>query len=267
MNDIVNIWCGNAEMYNTYRPQPQTTLLDICTQLTGNDHPHLVVDLGSGTGLSTMLWASKAHQVIGIEPNADMRHQAIQQATTMQVDHCVTFREGLSTQTNLPTQCADVVTCSQALHWMEPGPTFAEVARILRPGGLFAIYDYDWPPTTHWEIHAAYHCVIDHIEHIRNMLPGVQGRHWLDKQYHLERMKASKKFRFLTEVAFHRIEEGTADRFLGLMMTWGIRQFILQQGCTDQDIGFDSLQDTVHRVFGAQSRPWYWSYRLRAGIL
>ena len=40
---------------------------------------------------------------------------------------------------------ADIVTCSQSFHWMEPEPTLAEIARILRPGGVFAAYDYDWP--------------------------------------------------------------------------------------------------------------------------
>lgn len=29
---------------------------------------------------------------------------------------------------------------------MEPGPTLAEVARILRPGGVMAAADADWPP-------------------------------------------------------------------------------------------------------------------------
>lgn len=32
-------------------------------------------------------------------------------------------------------------TVAQALHWMEPASTLAEVARILRPGGVFAAYD------------------------------------------------------------------------------------------------------------------------------
>ncbi len=45
---------------------------------------------------------------------------------------------------------AGIVTCAQSFHWMEPESTFIEVARILRPGGVFAAYDYDRPPTVHW---------------------------------------------------------------------------------------------------------------------
>ncbi|MGH7866895.1 MAG: class I SAM-dependent methyltransferase, partial [Candidatus Dormibacteraceae bacterium] len=45
--------------------------------------------------------------------------------------------------TGLPEACADVVTCVQAFHWMDPEIVLPEVARILRPGGVFAAVDYD----------------------------------------------------------------------------------------------------------------------------
>jgi SAM-dependent methyltransferase len=60
---------------------------------------------------------------------------------------------------------------------MEPEPTFAEAARILRPGGVFAAYDCDWPPTVHWEAEAAYQETIRRAEAIgeeRGFFSGVQ---------------------------------------------------------------------------------------------
>src|SRR5690606_15398774 len=111
--------------------------------LAAVERPALVVDVGSGTGLSTRLWAGRADQVIGIEPGDDMRRQAEAQTAAPSVR----YQPGYSTATGLPDACADIVTVSQALHWMEPEPTFAEMARILRPGGVFAAFDCDWPPT------------------------------------------------------------------------------------------------------------------------
>ena len=58
----------------------------------------------------------------------------------------VEYRSGASEATGLPDGCADVVVAVQAMHWMEPVATLAEVARILRPGGVFATIDADWPP-------------------------------------------------------------------------------------------------------------------------
>lgn len=133
----IEAWSRDAAAYDALRPAPPIILVDIFTQLLRRERPQLVVDIGCGTGLSTRPWAGRAEAVIGIEPNAEMRAQA-DRATT---HPAIRYQDGLSTATGLPDACADLVTISQALHWMEPGPTFAEVARILRPGGIFAAYD------------------------------------------------------------------------------------------------------------------------------
>ena len=61
--------------------------------------------------------------------------------------HRSPFVDGWSHDTGLPDGCADVVIVSQALHWMEPSSTFEEVGRLLRPAGVFAAMDCDWPPS------------------------------------------------------------------------------------------------------------------------
>ena len=103
------------------------------------ERPRLVVDLGSGTGLSTKAWAERADEVVGVEASPEMRVQA-EQATA--ADN-VRFVQAYAQATGLPAGGADIVTCSQAFHWMEPEPTLAEAARLLRPGGVFAASDYD----------------------------------------------------------------------------------------------------------------------------
>jgi SAM-dependent methyltransferase len=39
----------------------------------------------------------------------------------------------------LGKESLDLVTIGQALHWMEPVPLFAALARLLRPGGGIAV--------------------------------------------------------------------------------------------------------------------------------
>jgi len=156
MADTSDVWTGDASAYDRTRPTPPPALLDLLTQLSHTPHPALVVDLGSGTGLSTAIWGERAQQVIGIEPNADMRTQAVRKIEQHPSAAHITYREGVAQHTGLPDGCADIVTCAQALHWMEPTATLAEIARILRPGGLFAAYDYDWPPTLRWELERVY---------------------------------------------------------------------------------------------------------------
>src|ERR1700685_3598340 len=52
----------------------------------------------------------------------------------------------MGTGTGLPAKWADIVTASQAMHWFDPELALPEIARLLRPGGVLAAYDCDWPP-------------------------------------------------------------------------------------------------------------------------
>jgi len=143
---------GYADHYDRYRPKPPSELLTLLPTLAKTKDP-IIVDLGCGTGLSTRFWANtttlKAKHVYGIEPSDDMRTPAESNNPYSNL----TYLKGYGHQTGLKDHLADIVTCSQALHWMDPQLTFPEIKRILRPGGVFVAYDYDWPPTTpHWEI-------------------------------------------------------------------------------------------------------------------
>ena len=137
---------GFADLYDAVRPVPPMVLADVITAYAGclaGDRPELVVDLGSGTGLSTRWAAGWSSEAVGVEPSDDMRVRAA--AVTSGAN--VRYVPGWSNATGLPDGCADVVLAVQALHWMDPASTFVEVARLLRPGGVFAAIDCDWPPS------------------------------------------------------------------------------------------------------------------------
>jgi predicted TPR repeat methyltransferase len=65
-----------AADYDRYRPRPPAALLELLPALAGIDRPRMVVDLGSGTGLSTRFWADAADEVVGVELNDAMREFA-----------------------------------------------------------------------------------------------------------------------------------------------------------------------------------------------
>jgi SAM-dependent methyltransferase len=227
--------------------------------------PALVVDLGSGTRLSTLLWAGRAAAVVGIEPSADMRRQAEQRAAVLDATN-VRFQDGVSTDTELPDACADVVTCAQSLHWMEPQPTFAEVARILRRGGVFAAYDCDWPPTLHWEVELAYEACLARaaaVERVRGISP--EEPMW-QKRQHLERMRASGCFRWTKEIALQHVETGGVERLVGLAATHSYVAALLKLGVSEDDLGLDALRTAARRVLGDATAPWYWTYHMRIGV-
>ncbi len=261
----VERFTGWADLYDRHRPEPPARLAGLLCQLGGFTRPDLVVDLGAGTGLSTRYWASRAREVIGIEPTPDMRRTAAARTAAANV----TYWEGFSHETGLPDGCAQIVSCSQALHWMEPESTFAEAARVLQPGGLFAAYDYDWPPTTgRWEVDVAYLECIRRAEAIERALGFSSGlRQWKDKERHLERMQSSGRFRHTKEVVLDHEDTGNAERLVGVLLGQGGVAGVMKRGRTEAELGIDRFRKLAGEILGAEPRTWHWSSRVRIGIV
>lgn len=262
----LGLFSGLADVYDRYRPRPPAILVDILTQLAGVDRPGLVVDLGSGTGLSTALWLGRADEVVGVEPNADMRAMAEARLAEGSAGTMVRMLDGVSSGTGLPEASADIITISQALHWMEPESTFREAARVLRPGGIFAAYDCDFPATIRWEIEAAYNPLLDRVRRVAREMGLLDGVSRWDKGGHLDRMRESGRFRSVHELCVHNVEEGDADRLVGVVSSRSIVGTLLQRGVAEREMGLDLFRAEAQRVIGDEPIPWYWTYRVRIGV-
>jgi SAM-dependent methyltransferase len=255
----VERFSGFADLYDAHRPQPPLSLGPLLARYCGVSHPD-VVDLGSGTGLSSRWAATWARSVVGVEPNTDMMAHAIAQS----VEH-VTYRSGSSDNTGLPTESADVVLAVQAMHWMEPSATHREVARVLRPGGIFAVIDADWPPVT--GLSAAERAWMETEERIDALPTGPTDVHKWAKSEHVARMHESGEYSFVRELVFHEQSAGGADRFVALLRSQGGYQTVHKRGVLDAEIGIDAFEATVHAAFAANPTAtvsFNWRVRLAA---
>jgi SAM-dependent methyltransferase len=250
---------GFAAGFDANRPSPPAVLLDLLCLEAQVDRPWLVVDLGSGTGLSTRIWAERADEVVGVEPSPEMRAQA--EAATFEGN--VRFVQAYAQATGLPGGEADLVTCSQALHWMEPEPTFAEAARLLRPGGVFAAYDYDWPPIVGWEVEAAFEDVLRRVRAGR--APDGRGMRYA-KDGHLERIKASGHFRYAREIVFHSRDRADAERIVGMALSLGPLTVLLHDGMSEEEVGLTALREAAERSLGDREAEIFLGYRIRLGV-
>ena len=159
---------GFADVYDQARPAvPEYPVKVICEYL--GRQPELVVDLGTGAGLSATIWKVHCSHAIGIEPSEDMLAAAKEKECAQ-----LSFRRGFGNDTGLDPECADVVVCSQSFHWMEPESTLCEVDRILKPGGVFATIDCDWPPVTKWQAEQAYMSLYGKVKRLEKELPDVE---------------------------------------------------------------------------------------------
>lgn len=133
-DDPMGRFTGLAEGYARHRPDYPAALLDQIIARCGLQPKARVIDVGSGTGISSRLFSRRGFHVIGIEPNADMRARAAAEAVPNGVPP-PEYRDGRAEATGLPDDSADVVLAAQAFHWFDAPRALQEFHRILAPKG------------------------------------------------------------------------------------------------------------------------------------
>ena len=221
------------------------------------------MDLGCGTGLSTLAWAGSAKRVIGVEPSADMIAVARGKAEGL---GNVEFRRAFADDTGLPDSCADAVTCSQSFHWMEPDATLAEVGRILRPGGVFAAYDCDWPPVCGTRAELGFLRLSDAVARLEaELCPRDPSSAW-DKDGHLSRIRESGHFVYARELLFSNSEPCTAERLAALAASRSGFQKVLSAAPERAGPLLAGFLRLAEDLFGETEFSVAFCYRMRVGV-
>jgi SAM-dependent methyltransferase len=117
-----------AEEYEAARPDYPLELLDALPVPAGAT----VLDLGAGTGKLTRVLARRFAHVIAVEPLDNMR--AILERVVPDAEAYPGSAEAIP----LEDASVDAVFVAQAFHWFATDGAVAEIARVLRPGGVFA---------------------------------------------------------------------------------------------------------------------------------
>ena len=257
--DAVTRFEGLANDYDAARPTPPREVTELLCQLIGVARPD-VVDLGAGTGLSTMIWSGVAGSVTAVEPGADMGSILAERIAGHPGFRLVSAP---AERTGLPGGCADIVTASQAMHWFDPPRVIPEIARLLRPGGVFAAIDCDFPPTINAEVDAAYREFDDRLVDLQTERGVVPPK--ADKAGHLGRLADSGLFRYTKEVGLHLRDTGDAARVVTMAHSMGGTGTLLELGVTEEELGLAALRDIAARDL-AEPTTFWWTYRVRLAV-
>jgi ubiquinone/menaquinone biosynthesis C-methylase UbiE len=124
-----------AERYAKGRPRFHFPVIERIKKYLALDEPFaLALDVGCGTGLSSAALKEIAERVVGVDVSAAMLRQA---PAASGIEYALASAE------NLPFGAAefDLVTISQAIHWIDKQRFYAEADRVLKPGALVVAYD------------------------------------------------------------------------------------------------------------------------------
>jgi ubiquinone/menaquinone biosynthesis C-methylase UbiE len=104
----------------------------------------LAVDLGCGPGhlVIKLAQVAPAFHVTGLDLSDEMLVRAERHALRTGLQERVAFKKGDAVQIPFPDASLELVVSTLSLHhWRDPVAVLNEIARVLRPGGSFLIFD------------------------------------------------------------------------------------------------------------------------------
>jgi hypothetical protein len=148
---------------------------------------------------------------------------------------------------------------------MDAPVVLPEVARVLRPGGVFGAYDYDVVPVIEPQIDAAFAAVIDLRWAARERLGIHAGASVWPKQEHATRLRESGMFAFVREVHCHAETTADAEAVINLAHSLGGPTVIFAGRAPELDETMDALTQ-IARERLPEPRQMLIGYTIRLGV-
>jgi len=219
-----DLFSHQAPDYARFRPSYPPALFDwLAAQVPRRK---LAVDVGAGSGQAASALAAHFDHVIALDPSEAQLANAAPAAG-------VELRRGSAESTGLGAASADLLVAAQAFHWFKQEPFFAEVGRVVRPGGCLAVWCYGLTVIAP-DIDAA----------VYELYEGHLGPYWEPERKLVEDGYRTVAFPFteITVPGFEMSVTWSLDHLVGYLGTWSpLKRYV-------QDRGQDPLALLVPRL-------------------
>lgn len=244
-----------ANAYCTYRPTYPDTLFAYLASISP-DH-QMAWDAATGNGQAAVSLTSYFRRVIATDISRQQLSHAIphSQITYLLSDASSTqFTTLEGEEQEIEDGSIDLVTVAQAYHWLDHGCFHAQVERVLKPGGVFAVWCYSLLK------------VSPEIDRLLETFYNVTvGSHWPPERKLLDQGYSTIDFPYpdLEVPSFVMEAEWTLETLLGYLGTWSSVQLYIRERGVDP---VEPFGRELASVWGEGERTISWPLQMRVGI-
>lgn len=192
-----------AQQYADFRPHyPEELFAWLASQCTAHERAW---DCGAGNGQASVPLADYFAVVEATDASAAQLAQAVPHSK-------IRYRVAPAEDSGLATASVDLVTVAQALHWFDLDKFYAEVRRVLKPGGVIAAWSYGMIGLDSDALDAA----------LRDFYWHTIGPYWPSERRHVETGYRELDFPFqpVGTPALAMQVEWTMAQLLGYLRSW-----------------------------------------------
>jgi ubiquinone/menaquinone biosynthesis C-methylase UbiE len=128
-----DLFSKQAEEYAQYRPRYPDALFEYLASVAPGHA--LAWDCATGNGQAALSLAAYFERVIGTDASEN-------QIANAEPHEKITYRVARAEQTDFEDHSVDLITVAQAIHWFDLDAFYAEAKRVLKPGGVLAVWTY-----------------------------------------------------------------------------------------------------------------------------
>jgi ubiquinone/menaquinone biosynthesis C-methylase UbiE len=232
-----------ADFRPTYPHQLFTWLAGLVPQRA------LAWDCAAGSGQASVDLAAVFERVVATDASQAQIDAAIPHSR-------IDYRVAPAEASGLPDRSVDLITVAQALHWFDLAGFYAEVRRVLRPGGVLAVWTYGVLSVEGAEVDAL----------VQRFYYDTVGPYWPVERTHVEDGYRSLPFPF-SEIAapdFTMAASRTLFELLEYIRSWSATHRFMVANGTDPVI---TLEQQLAPLWGApeRRRQLVWPLSLRVG--
>ncbi|XP_045138419.1 putative methyltransferase DDB_G0268948 isoform X2 [Portunus trituberculatus] len=245
---------AHAAAYARFRPHPPQSLIDNILSFLKSKYTGALAaaaDVGCGSGQTTWILAPHFNNVTGL----DISEAQITEAIKKNKANNVSFKVSGAEKLPFPSQSLQVITTGQACHWFDLPKFYAEVDRVLVPGGVVALYGYLFPLPIFGE-------VSDQLAEIVNDVYNKETKgYWGDGRQDVDEAYTDPKFiplyqDFIRNDSHYTDRDVSVTDLTGYISSWsGFQNYRAQNGDKAASDMLQNFQNRIMSVLGVSTAP------------